>query len=212
MGERPGQPAPSSPWFHALRGNEIHAAPRIPGRATCRRPRGGRSGCAVGGWLWVLIVGYDGADGVGGHVRRASPVPRSDAGFRSHRDETPMARTARRRPTPAPRLDVLEARTLLDGDRWALAPPDPARNLLVRFADRVPAARAQATARRRGRAGPPDAPRRPGRRGARPGCRSRAPSLRRLRRDPAVRYAEPDAAFRSAEVFSNDPSLARSGA
>ena len=122
-----------------------------------------------------------------------------------------MARTARRRSNPAPQLEALEARALLAGDPAgvrALPVPDPARQLVVRFADSVPEVRVRAIVLAAGgqvRHALPDGPILVG---LDPGVRSDV-ALARLRRDPVVRYAELDAPFRSAEVFSNDPNLAQ---
>src|SRR3954470_15946775 len=100
-----------------------------------------------------------------------------------------MSRTARRRPLPAPRLEALEPRTLLSGNSpgvVAPAPSDPARNLLVRFADQVPPARARATVEALGGhvveaigGGPTVVTLDPG--------VDRAAVLARLRKDPRVR-------------------------
>jgi subtilisin family serine protease len=121
-----------------------------------------------------------------------------------------MERKARRRPTPALRLEVLEARTLLSGASPGVhAPPgtDPAGDLLVRFVDGVPPARRQATLDAVGGRILGSLPDGPILVGLAPGVDGDA-ALGRLRREPGVRYAEPDASFRAAEVFSNDPSLA----
>jgi subtilisin family serine protease len=120
-----------------------------------------------------------------------------------------MARTAGRRSTLAPRLEALEPRTLLNGDSpGILAPPpsDPTRGLLVRFADRVPQARVQATLQALGGHVVQAIPGGPTLVTLDPGV-DRDAVVARLRTDPRVRYAEADGPLRTAGVLPNDPSL-----
>ncbi|HEX8203623.1 MAG TPA: S8 family serine peptidase [Isosphaeraceae bacterium] len=121
-----------------------------------------------------------------------------------------MARSARRRPAPAPRLEALEPRTLLSGAAPGVVPTppsDPAHGLLVRFADRVPPARARGIVQALGGQVLEEVPRGPTVVALGPGV-DRAAVLARLNRDPRVRYAEADGPLpRAAEVVSDDPSL-----
>lgn len=115
-----------------------------------------------------------------------------------------MSRTARRAAI-ALRLEQLERRALLSIGAGAPGTmPDPSLSLLVRFAPGVPASTTRAALGAVGAHLVESFPDGPSLVALAPGGNTAA-ALARLRSNPAVQYAEPDATLHAAAVYPNDP-------